>query len=71
MAKLIKFTNGVLFWDVSFFRGFHVWDLDAVSSFIVTIYGSSIRGFGHLGRIRCIGKQLEVRGLWLKIIIVF
>ena len=24
MAGLMKFTNGVLFWDVSFFRGFHV-----------------------------------------------
>jgi len=47
VAKLMKFTNGVLFWDVSFFRGFHVWDLDAVSSFMVTIYGSSVRGFGE------------------------
>ena len=45
MAELIKFTNGVLFWAVSFFRGFHVRDLDVVSSFMVTIYGSSVRGF--------------------------
>ena len=28
MAKLMKFTNGVLFWDLSFFRGFHVRDLE-------------------------------------------
>ena len=47
MAELMKFTNGVLFWDVSFFRGFHVWELKAVSSFIDTIYGSLARGFGE------------------------
>ena len=58
MVDLMKVTNAVLFWDVSFFRDCHVWDLDAVSSFIVTIYGSSVKG-------------LKVRGLWLKIIIVF
>ena len=45
VAELMKFINGVLFWDVSFFRGFHVRDLDAVLSFMVTIYGSSVRGF--------------------------
>ena len=45
MAKLMKFTNGVLFWDLSFFRGFHVRDLDAMSSFMVTIHGLSVRGF--------------------------
>ena len=47
MAELMKFTNGVLFWDVSFFRGFHVWELEAVSSFMDTIYGSLARGFGE------------------------
>ena len=41
VAELMKFTNRVLFWDVSFFRGFHV------------------------------GNQIERRGIWLKIIIVF
>ena len=29
MAELMKFTNGVLFWDVSFFRDFHVRELEA------------------------------------------
>ena len=47
MAELMKFTNRVLFWDVSFFRGFHVWEMEVVSSFMVTIYGSSVRGLGE------------------------
>ena len=47
MAELMKFTNGVLFWDVSFFRGFHVRELEAMSSFMDTINGSLARGFGE------------------------
>ena len=47
VAELMKFTNGVLFWDVSFFRDCHVWDLDVVLSFMVAIYGLSVRGFGE------------------------
>ena len=41
VAELMKFTNGgVLLWDVCFFRGFHVQDLEAVLSFTL------VRGFG-------------------------
>ena len=29
VAELMKFTNGVIFWDVSFFRGVHVEELEA------------------------------------------
>ena len=47
MAELMKFTNGVLFWDVSFFRGFHVRELEAMSSFMDTINGSLERGLGE------------------------
>ena len=47
MAELMKFTNGVLFWDVSFLRGFYVRDLDAMLRLMDTIYGSSVRGFGE------------------------
>ena len=47
MAELMKSSNGVLFWDVSFFRGVHVRELEAMSSFMESIYGSSIRGFGE------------------------
>ena len=32
---------------MSFFRGVHARDLEALSSFMETIYGSSIRGFGE------------------------
>ena len=47
VVELMKSPNGVLFWDVSFFRGVHVRELAALSSFMETIYSSSIRGFGE------------------------
>ena len=47
MAELMKSTNGVLFWDASFFRGVHAQELEAMLGFMNTIYGSSIRGFGE------------------------
>ena len=47
VAELMKSTNGVLFWDVSFFRGVHTWELVALSGFMETIYSFSIRGFGE------------------------
>ena len=40
MAELMKFTNVVIFWDVSFFKGVHAQELEVVSSFMDTIYGS-------------------------------
>ena len=61
MAELMKSPNGVLFWDVSFFRDVHVWELQALSSFMETIYSSSIRG---LVRIRCVGFLAKIRGSW-------
>uniref|UniRef100_A0A7N2KVQ8 Reverse transcriptase zinc-binding domain-containing protein n=1 Tax=Quercus lobata TaxID=97700 RepID=A0A7N2KVQ8_QUELO len=46
VAELMKSPNGVLFWDVSFFRGMHVRELEALSSFMETIYaGPTIFGF--------------------------
>ena len=47
MAKLMKSTNGVLFWDVSFFRGVHARELEDMSGFMDTIYSSSVRGLGE------------------------
>ena len=47
VAEVMKFSNGVLFWDVSFFRGVHARELEAVSNFMDTIYGSIVRGFGE------------------------
>ena len=40
VAELMKYTNSVLFWDVSFFRGEHALELEAMSGFMNTIYGS-------------------------------
>ena len=47
MAALMKYTNGVLVWDINFFRGVHARELEAMSGFLDTIYGSSIRGFSE------------------------
>ena len=40
VAELMKLDNGVLFWDVSFFRGVHAWELEALTGFMDTIYGA-------------------------------
>ena len=47
MAELIKFDNGVLFWDVSFFKGVHARELEALAGFMDTIYGASVKEFGE------------------------
>ena len=39
VAELMKFINEVLHWDVCFFRAVHDWGLEALSSFMDTIYG--------------------------------
>ena len=47
VVELMKSSNGVLFWDVRFFRGVHARELEAMSDFMETIYGSPIRGLGE------------------------
>ena len=47
VAELMMSTNGVLFWDVRFVKGVHAQDLEAMSNFMVAIYGSPIRGRGE------------------------
>ena len=47
MAELMKSSNGVLFWDVRFFRGVDARELEAMSDIMETIYGSPIRGLGE------------------------
>ena len=47
VTELMMSTNGVLFWDVRFFRGVHARDLEAMSNLMETIYGSLIRGLGE------------------------
>ena len=43
----MKFDNWILFWDVSFFRGVHALELEALAGFMDTIYGALVRGFGE------------------------
>ena len=47
MVELMNFTNGVLFWDVSFFRSVHAWELEELLGFMDTIHGASVKGFGE------------------------
>ena len=47
VADRMKLDNGVLFWDVSFFRGVHTQELEALAGFMDTIYGASVKGFGE------------------------
>ena len=47
MAELMKFDNGVLFWDVSFFRSVHARELEALAGFMDTINGALVKGFGE------------------------
>ena len=47
MVEYMKFTKGVLQWDVSFFRTTHDRELEALLDFMATIYGSSVRGIGE------------------------
>ena len=47
VAKIMKFDNAILFWDVSFFRGVHARELEALAGFMDAIYGALVRGFGE------------------------
>ena len=47
VADLLKFTNGVLHWDVNFIRAMQDWELESLSNFMDTIYGASVRGSGE------------------------
>ena len=47
MAEVTKFNNGILFLDVSFFRGVHARELVALANFMDTIYGVSVRELGE------------------------
>ncbi|XP_050280858.1 uncharacterized protein LOC126721830 [Quercus robur] len=68
VAELMKFDNGVLFWDVSFFRGVHARELKALADFMDTIYGALVKEFG---KYKMCWKPDRERASWLRIIIVF
>ena len=47
MVDLMRYTNGVLHWDIHFFRDMHDRELEAFWSFMDTIYGTPIRRIGE------------------------
>ena len=47
MVEFMKFTNGVLHQDVRFLRVVHDWELEALLSFMDTIYSTFLRGIGE------------------------
>ena len=47
VADLMRYTNGVLHWDIHFFRDMHDRELEAFWSFMDTIYGTPIRRIGE------------------------
>ena len=47
VAGLMKFPNGVLFWDLNFVRAIQDWELESLSNFMDSIYGVSLREFGE------------------------
>lgn len=46
VADLMKFPNGVRFWDLNFVRAIQNWELKSLSTFMDSIYGVSLRGVG-------------------------
>ena len=67
VAEVMKFNNGILCWDVSFFRGGHARELEVLANFMDTIYGVSVRG---LGEDKMCWKSIKMRASWLGIITI-
>ena len=55
MADLMKFSNGVLFWDLTFRRYSEDWELESFYSLMSRIYGASLKGVGDD---KCVGNLL-------------
>ena len=47
VADLMRFTNGVLHWEILFCRDVHNQELEAFQSFINSIYCTPVRRFGE------------------------
>ena len=47
VADLMKYSNGVLHWEIHFCRDVHNRELEAFWSFIITIYSTPVRGIGE------------------------
>ena len=52
----MKFSTGVLFWDLNFVRAIQDWELESLSNFLDSIYGVSLKG---VGMIRIIGILIK------------
>ena len=46
VADLMRYTNGVLHWEIHFYRDVHNRELEVFRSFINTIYNTPVRGIG-------------------------
>ena len=44
VADLMRYSNGVLHWEIHFCRDVHNQELEAFRSFIITIYSTPVRG---------------------------
>ena len=55
MADLMKFSNGVLFWDLTLRRYSEDWELESFYSLMSRIYGASLKGVGDD---KCVGNRL-------------
>ena len=47
VADLMRYTNGVLHWEIHFYRDVHNRELEVFRSFINTIYNTPVRGIGE------------------------
>ncbi|KAL4596807.1 hypothetical protein ACB092_12G190100 [Castanea dentata] len=44
VVDLMKFPNGVLYWDMEFLRAIQDWELESLSTFMDVIYSVSLTG---------------------------
>lgn len=47
MVDLMKFPNGVLYWDMEFLCAVQDWELESLSTFMDVIYSVSLMGTGE------------------------
>lgn len=70
----MKFSNGVLFWDLSFIRAIQDWELKSPSNFMDSIYGIPLRAWGRIKFAACLLRKGVLRlvcitGFWLEVVI--
>lgn len=70
----MKFSNGILFWDLSFIRAIQDWELKSPSNFMDSIYGIPLRAWGRIKFAACLLRKGVLRlvcitGFWLEVVI--